>query len=164
MVFIADDQVGPRERGVDVVDEEWERVEEAANEGHPAGDQAAEDGIATSGEFAVVGEALGEGHRDASTHSGGRADEKDCMRVARGKGGREDGGQRGDGTVHQAGEAGLDDAEEKVTVVPGECFEVIQDFSHGSMMHQPPSQKVSNPMFDAMEQRRTWGSLFGFAG
>jgi len=36
-------------------------VKKAADEGHKAGDQTTEDGIAAAGEFAVVGESFGEG-------------------------------------------------------------------------------------------------------
>ena len=44
--FGPDDRVGPCECGMDVCDEERKRVQETTNEGHQAGDEAAEDRVA----------------------------------------------------------------------------------------------------------------------
>src|SRR5260370_9943023 len=94
--FNPDDCVGPGEGGVNVGDEEGQRVKKAADEGHKAGDQTAEDGIAATSEFAVVGEPFGEGHGDAGADGRGCSDEEDSARVVRGEGSREDGRKGGD--------------------------------------------------------------------
>ena len=79
----ADDGVGDRERGADVRDEERQRVREAADERRQAGDQAARDGAAAAGDRAVVGQPLGEPHRDGRAERGGQAHEQGCARAAR---------------------------------------------------------------------------------
>src|SRR5260370_391274 len=47
-----DDRVGPGKGGVNVGDEEGQRVKKAADKGHEAGDKAAEDGITATSKFA----------------------------------------------------------------------------------------------------------------
>ena len=92
------------------------------------GDQAAEDGIAAAGELAIVGEAFGERHRDACADRRGRPDQEDGVGVVRREGCGEDRRQRGDRAVHEAGEAGLDDAQHKVLVVADKCGEFLADW------------------------------------
>ena len=124
--FDSDDSVSPSERSVDVGDEERKRVEETAEKGHQAGDDSAEDRVAAAGEGSVVGEALGEGHGDSGAYGGGEADEQGGVRVVGREGGGEDGGERGDGAVHEAREAGLHDAQDEVFVVVDDVVELGQ--------------------------------------
>ena len=97
-------------------------MEEAADEGHEAGDEAAEDRVTATGERAVVGEAFGEGHGDAGAYGGGCSDEEDGAGVVGGEGGGEDGGEGGDGAVHEAGEARLHDAQDEALIVADRCW------------------------------------------
>jgi hypothetical protein len=74
-----------------------------------AGDEAADDGGAAAGDFAVVREGLGEAHGNAGADGGGHADQEGIPGDVGGEGGGEHGGQGGDGAVHEADQAGLDD-------------------------------------------------------
>lgn len=114
-----DDDDGDPCGGVDVWDEVGERVAEAAEGCHRAADEAAGPGVAATGEAAVVGEGFGEAHADACADAGGHADLERLEAVVRGKCGGEERGERGDGAIHEAGEAGLDDLEEEEALLLG---------------------------------------------
>ena len=80
---------------------------EAADRRHGAADDAAQQRRAAAREQAVVRQRLGEAHGDAGAERGGEADHEGLPVVVGGEGGGEQRRQRRDGTVHQAGEAGL---------------------------------------------------------
>src|ERR1700733_2229083 len=121
--FDTDDAVGPGESGVDIRNKKRQRVKKAADEGHQTCDNAAKDGIAATGQLAVVGEPFREGHRDTRANRGGRADEEDRSRVVSRKSGSEDGRERGDRAVHETGKTGLHDAQNEVFVVSNQFVE-----------------------------------------
>jgi hypothetical protein len=103
---------------VDVVDEEGQRMQRAADEGCRAGDEAAAERAAAAGERAVVGEALRHAHADGGTERGGDADQERGVRADQvGRG--EDGCERRDGAVDEADQAGLNNAQQPLAVVGG---------------------------------------------
>lgn len=127
------DGVGPSEGGVDVGNEKRERVEKTANERHEAGDQTAKHGIAPASEFAVVGEALGEGHRNAGAYCGRCTDEKDGTGIVRGECGGKDWGEGRNRAVHKASEARLHDPQDEALIVVenlGEFAQIWDVFGH----------------------------------
>ena len=74
-------------------------------------------GVAAAGEAAVVGERFGEAHADAGADRSGQPDEEGVLRFLGGDRGGEDRGERGDGAVHQAGQAGLHDLQDEEAAV-----------------------------------------------
>ena len=131
--FHADDAVSPCKRLMHVREKKRQRMQEPADKRHQAGNDAAEDGVAATGEFAVVGESLGEGHGDACADGGRCADKEDGPRVVSGECGGEDGREGGDRSVHEAREARLDDAQDEALVVVdegGEFLDVRQRTGH----------------------------------
>ena len=71
-------------------------------------------GMAAAGQRAVVRQRLGEPHRDAGADRGGQADEERRPGVLGGEGGGEHRRQRRHRAVHQADQAGLDDAQDEI--------------------------------------------------
>ena len=69
--------------------------------------------MAASGQAAVVGQRLGESHADARADARGKADEKSLRTAVCGKRGGEERRERRNRAVHQTGESGLDDLQEK---------------------------------------------------
>ena len=69
--------------------------------------------MAAPGQAAVVGQRLGKSHADARADGGGQADEKGGRAAVRGERGAKQRRERGDGTVHETGESGLDDLQEE---------------------------------------------------
>jgi hypothetical protein len=112
----SDDSVYPGEGGVNIGDQEGQCVKEDADEGHEAGDDSAKDWIAATGEFPVVGESFGEGHRDAGADGGAAPIRKTVRELCVAKAVAKIGASR-DGAVHKAGEAGLNYAQDKGLVV-----------------------------------------------
>ncbi len=75
-----DDTAGDEQRFVDVGDQERQRVEDAAERGHAAGDGAAHDRGAAPGLLAGVRERLRPAHADPSAEGDGEADTQRCVR------------------------------------------------------------------------------------
>ena len=98
-----------RQRGRDpeVGDQVGQGVPDPAERGHQPADEAAHPGMAAAGDAAVVGERLGEAHRDPGADRGRHADQERVPAAAGGEGGGEQGRQRRDRAVHQPGEARL---------------------------------------------------------
>jgi hypothetical protein len=82
-------------------------VERAADERGTAGDRAAGQRAAATGDRSVVAEALGQAHADRRAERAGQADEQRGPRAGE-VGGGEDRRQGGDRAVDQADQGGLD--------------------------------------------------------
>src|ERR1051326_2127973 len=63
-------QHGDDRRDMEIRNEEWQRVADAADHRHKPTDQAAHPGMAAAGEAAVIGERLGKSHADAGAERG----------------------------------------------------------------------------------------------
>lgn len=111
--FDADDEIGERERGRESGDEEGERMQDTADEGHAADDCAARDGMAAAGEFAVVGERFRKCHADAGAGSRRDADKERDMRCTGCERRRENRRERRHRTIHQTRQPRLNDFQEK---------------------------------------------------
>ena len=82
-------------------------------DGHQAADDAAQQRRAAPRQLAVVGQRLGEAHRNAGAERGRDADQERVPGVAGGEGGGEHRRQRRHRAVHQADQAGLDDLQDE---------------------------------------------------
>src|SRR5580704_13123804 len=69
--------------------------------------------MAAAGEAAVIGKSFGETHADSGADTGGHADEKRVPAFVSGDGSGEKRSERGNGTVHQASETGLNNLKEE---------------------------------------------------
>ena len=107
-------------------DQEWQGVQDAAEERARPGDLPAQVRVAASGQVAGVGQAFGEGHADAGADRCGQPGEERVVRLVGGERDREDGRQGGQRSVDQAVHSGLRPLQQERSVVlaprrPGRC-------------------------------------------
>ena len=93
-----------------------DRVAQAADGCHQAADDAANPGSAATREAAVVRQGLREPHADSGPQAAASPTQEVFPVSAGGEGGREEWGQRGDGAVHEAGQARLHDLQHEEPV------------------------------------------------
>ena len=98
---------GENGRGPEIRDQIGQCMAEAPDRGHQAGDAAANPGRAAAGQRAIVGQSLGERHRDAGADRGRKPDQEGLPGVMGGEGGRKQRRQGRDRTVHQPGQPRL---------------------------------------------------------
>src|SRR5262249_62005670 len=108
-----DDDGGEGGGGPEMRDEIREGMAKAADRGHDAGGEAADQRVAAAGELAIVRQALCEPHGNAGAERGGSADEEGLPGVVGGEGGGEEWRQCRYRAVHQSDKTRLDDLQQK---------------------------------------------------
>src|SRR6266540_3890180 len=104
------------DRNAVVRNQERQRVQDAADEGSHARDRTPNRRAPAAGQLTRVREPLGVRHADAGRDRGRRSRDEGDVRAVGVKGDREDGRDRREGAVDQAGEGRLDPLEQEGTV------------------------------------------------
>ena len=107
------DQSGNNHGRAKAGDQKWQCVPDAADSSHQAAHQAARPRMTAAGETTVVGESLGKTHADARAQGCSETDFERVKTALSGERGGEYGRERGDGAVHESGQAGLHDLQYK---------------------------------------------------
>lgn len=93
--------------------------------------------MAPSGHLAVIGEGFSQAHGEGGPQGGGHAYQEGGVGALREAGGGEEGGQGGDGAVHEAEKGRLDHLEDKALVLcVGEAESHTQEYRPGDSLLQ----------------------------
>src|SRR5262249_31827037 len=101
----------------EIANEKRNGVAYASERRHGAAYQAPDPGMTSPSQAAIVGEGFGKAHADASANGSGETDDKGIPTIAGGERRGEDGRERRDRAVHQAGKAGLNNLQNKQAAV-----------------------------------------------
>ena len=105
---------------------------DSAERSHQSADHSANPGVTAPGERAIIAKSFGETHADAGAYRSCQADRKCIMCTMGGEGGCKQRGERGNRTVHQAGEPGLHHLEHEESAAG-----FILPFAHLGRQHSP---------------------------